>query len=655
MSTLRGDTPLWSCLRPPPPAVSFDSMCHSHSTYCISQAPWAALCVAAWPRAHPPFMQSKTAEERRRDRDLEEARKAGTVPAERDAEGNEINPHIPQYMSQAPWYLNAEGPGLQHQRNLKEKKPVAGVSDFIPRGQVVGPAATKFRKGACANCGAMTHKAKDCVERPRKKGAKFTGSGIKADEVVVEMAYDYAGKRDHWAQYDPSDHTLMIQAHEKEMEVRIKQHKQEQMAKLATKEKEREERKAERRHKRRAVAPDGGEGGGEDDGDGDGSDTDDVDTDDEEEGVDGPEGKLAESEQLNVGTKMNANRNGGAKMTVRNLRIREDTAKYLLNLDVNSAYYDPKTHSMRENPLPDSEEHNFVPYNEEKRSGDARQLASLQLYELEANAKGQALHLNADPTTAELMNKIYREKKERLQASKVNRVLDKYGGAEHLERPPDELLFAQTEAYTEYTPSGAVVHGRERAVAKSKYEEDVHAHNHSCVWGSYFDRQSFRWGYADDHATTRNAYGTGEAGKRARMLAAAHQRGAATPHEGALAAGAGAAGAGAAGAGAAGAGAAGADAGAGRQVVPQSAMFGTGEGLADAPLEHDKLQAALKRERERQREDATDERKRKYNSMASTETTAEEMEAYHRAKARSDDPMAAMLAADAEAATDDEA
>ena len=29
------------------------------------------------------------------------------------------------------------------------------------------------------------------------------------------------------------------------------------------------------------------------------------------------------------------------KTTVRNLRIREDTAKYLHNLDVNSAYYDP--------------------------------------------------------------------------------------------------------------------------------------------------------------------------------------------------------------------------------------------------------------------------------------------------------------------------
>ena len=43
---------------------------------------------------------------------------------------------------------------------------------------------------------------------------------------------------------------------------------------------------------------------------------------------------------------------GGAQMkvTARNLRIREDTAKYLRNLDPNSAYYDPKSRSMRDNP-----------------------------------------------------------------------------------------------------------------------------------------------------------------------------------------------------------------------------------------------------------------------------------------------------------------
>ena len=44
---------------------------------------------------------------------------------------------------------------------------------------------------------------------------------------------------------------------------------------------------------------------------------------------------------------------GGASGTVRNLRIREDTAKYLLNLDPASAHYDPKSRSMREDPNPE--------------------------------------------------------------------------------------------------------------------------------------------------------------------------------------------------------------------------------------------------------------------------------------------------------------
>ena len=45
------------------------------------------------------------------------------------------------------------------------------------------------------------------------------------------------------------------------------------------------------------------------------------------------------------------------RVSVRNLRIREDTAKYLRNLDVRSAYYDPKTRSMRSNPNPEKNPH----------------------------------------------------------------------------------------------------------------------------------------------------------------------------------------------------------------------------------------------------------------------------------------------------------
>lgn len=36
----------------------------------------------------------------------------------------------------------------------------------------------------CENCGAMTHDAKSCMERPRKAGAKWTSKNIAPDEKI---------------------------------------------------------------------------------------------------------------------------------------------------------------------------------------------------------------------------------------------------------------------------------------------------------------------------------------------------------------------------------------------------------------------------------------------------------------------------------------
>lgn len=150
----------------------------------------------------------------------------------------------------------------------------------------------------------MTHKKKECMERPRKVGAKYSGASIAPDEYVqnkLELSYD--GKRDRWSGYDPSEHKAIIEEFQKVEEAK----RQLRADKLNANEK----------------------------------------SEGEDEDEDKDEDKYVDEVDM-PGTKVDSKQ----RITVRNLRIREDTAKYLRNLDPNSAYYDPKTRSMRENPNP---------------------------------------------------------------------------------------------------------------------------------------------------------------------------------------------------------------------------------------------------------------------------------------------------------------
>merc|ERR1740136_268098 len=80
-------------------------------------------------------------------------------------------------------------------------------------------------------------------------------------------------------------------------------------------------------------------------------------------------------------------------------------------------------------------------------------------------------------------------------------------------------------------------------------------------------------------------------------------------------------------------------------VAPVNAMFGMAEDLQDQQLDEAKVKAAIKAQKKQGSEVEGDDRKRKYNSGASHEVSAEEMEAYHRMKKRDNtgdmaDPMA---------------
>lgn len=122
---------------------------------------------------------------------------------------------------------------------------------------------------------------------------------------------------------------------------------------------------------------------------------------------------------------------GGAEMktTVRNLRLREDTPKYLRNLDLNSAFYDPKSRSMRNNPLPNENPENlaYAGDNFVRYTGDALALAQSQVLCWEMQARGEDIDVVSNPSQLELVKKQYIEKKKTIEESKKKELLDKYG------------------------------------------------------------------------------------------------------------------------------------------------------------------------------------------------------------------------------------
>ncbi|XP_053975413.1 pre-mRNA-splicing factor Slu7 [Hylaeus volcanicus] len=408
--------------------------------------------------------RKKSREDWRKAKELEEARKAGTAPAAVDEEGKDINPHIPQYISATPWYFGSQGPTLKHQRPQPEKqKQFSGIDEWYNRGVDASKAVTKYRKGACENCGAMTHKRKECMERPRKIGAKYTNADIAPDEFTQpELSMDYDGKRDRWAGYDPSEHRAIVEEYQKIEEAK----RQMRAEKLNAEE-------------------------------------------NDEQDSDKDEDKYVDEVDM-PGTKVDSKQ----RITVRNLRIREDTAKYLRNLDPNSAYYDPKTRSMRDNPYTGTErEVDYKGENFARFSGDTQRHANAQLFAWEAHERGVDVHLLAEPTKLELLKQEYDKKRDELKDKARGSIINRYGGEEHLDALPPSLLLAQSEQYVEYSRYGKIIKGQDRQVIRSKYEEDVFPNNHTSVWGSFW--QAGKWGYKCCHSFIKNSYCTGEAGIRA--------------------------------------------------------------------------------------------------------------------------------------------
>lgn len=376
------------------------------------------------------------------------------------AASKEENVYIPSFISKRPFYAGEGDESstdyLEHQRLTQQKKDDLSTAKWYDRGKKAGPAATKYRKGACENCGAMTHKAKDCLQRPRAKGAKWTGKDIQADEIIQDVQMGWDAKRDRWNGYDTREYKNVVERYNQMEELRNQ---------LSEPKKE------------------DGEEDGKDDGD-----------------------KYAE--EIDMGKHQST--------ATRQLRIREDTAKYLLNLDLESAKYDPKTRTMVDaGATADKAAQLYAEEGFLRASGDAAEFEKATKYAWEAQEKlgDTSQHLQANPTAGEFYRKKETEEAEQKRAERIKALEERYGGTEHaMPASLKDIAVTESESFVEYDEAG-LIKGAPRAVAKSKYAEDVFINNHKSVWGSWWS--NFKWGYACCHSFIKNSYCTGDEGKQA--------------------------------------------------------------------------------------------------------------------------------------------
>lgn len=609
--------------------------------------------------------------------------------------GKIINPHNPEFITKKPWYLGEDsGPTLDHQAStaseskrtlslsqadhlleiqrskikelVKSKKFKIGMwVEALKRNKMpyqicqiirIGNKGTEFDIRFEDGTIERNIKMKKSERGYKNARIRFTKagsrvgliSGGKDQEESIGIGQEtYDSKRDKYHGFEVDTHQNALRSKYEEREAlrkRVRAEKQRLM----------EEEKSSDAHKNKSDD--------NHDSDSDSDSDNDLDSDDE---------FVLRDTDAKVHTSRLARQGGvgGAQMkvTARNLRIREDTAKYLRNLDANSAYYDPKSRSMRDNPNPelDPSEVQFAGDNFVRISGDAVGLAQTQVFAWdmsgkvsgagEVSAATTAIHPQANPSQVELMKKRFMEEAKDLKMTQKKSVLQKYGGEEYLDGTS-----GLASAANNFDSVGAVI--RERSARfgvatkedifardgnkttkalnlmlnqKSKYEENVFINGHTTVWGSYFHKGAFKWGYADDHSLMRNSYCTGINGRVANddandmkygtgivgsaALAQAREMLKAIPRNGT----------------------ANLKISTGRPTT--STLYGEAEQFKE--FDKAKLNEALENQKKQSKEEDTfnSKGKRKYNSLnADIDVTEEDMEAYRLRKQLVDDPMSSV-------------
>ncbi|KAH8582396.1 mRNA processing-related [Cryptosporidium sp. chipmunk genotype I] len=372
------------------------------------------------------------------------------IKAANTTSNDTLNPHIPQFIAKAPWYISQKESSLEHQR-LKTDEARIDLDSGTKRG-VIGKIHVKYRKGACTNCGSMTHQARDCLERPRKVGAKWSNLDICPDEIIPEArkTTNLDEKRDRWKGFRPEDYRPIVEQFEAVEEL-ARQKRAKKVEESLSKNK-------------------------------------DDPTSKNEELDEKDELKMGDFDETTFGTSSDKTRTN-----VRNLRIREDTAKYLRNLDLNSAFYDPKSRSMRENPFHKSSNigNTYRGDNAIRNSGEVSKILLMEAFAYNKHKQGESIHLQALPTRSEMLYKSSISNKDSENLRKLEEISRKYEGNNQSSISKLKL----SERPTTVNDLSILNTKTTKKSVSSIYVEDEYISNHTQIWGSYYDLETKKWGF----------------------------------------------------------------------------------------------------------------------------------------------------------------
>lgn len=121
------------------------------------------------------------------------------------------------------------------------------------------------------------------------------------------------------------------------------------------------------------------------------------------------------------------------------------------------------------------------------------------------------LSLEASPTLMMLKTKQLKEKNDKLKEQRKANLINKYGGTEHLTKSK-ALSDVNEGDYKNLnnTSQDKKFHDNrmldKNGLKRSRFSEDIYPLNHSSIWGSYYE--SGNWGYSCCRQTQKNAYCT---------------------------------------------------------------------------------------------------------------------------------------------------